>query len=105
MLETVKNVMANLAAPTAGGFARSVAQGSVDVASRVGGLPEVVRDRETGLLVDNAAAAVAAAIGELAHDPALARRLGQAGRRAVIENFTLDHMVRRTMEVYQKVLS
>jgi glycosyltransferase involved in cell wall biosynthesis len=75
------------------------------VASRVGGLPEVVRDRETGLLVDNAAAAVAAAIGELAHDPALARRLGQAGRRAVIENFTLDHMVRRTMEVYQKVLS
>ena len=75
------------------------------VASRVGGLPEVVRDRETGLLVDNAPAAVAAAIGELARDPALARRLGQAGRRAVIENFTLDHMVRHTMEVYRKVLS
>jgi hypothetical protein len=75
------------------------------VASRIGGLPEVVRDGETGLLVDNAPAAVAAALGELARDPALARRLGQAGRRAVIENFTLDHMVRRTMEVYRKVLS
>jgi len=75
------------------------------IASRVGGLPEVVRDRETGLLVDNAPAAVAAALGELAGDPAFAHRLGQAARRAVIENFTVDHMVRRTMEVYQEVLS
>ena len=75
------------------------------IASRVGGLPEVVRDRETGLLVDNAPAAVAAAIGELAGDPAFARRLGQAARRAVIEDFTVDRMVRRTMEVYRKVLS
>ena len=75
------------------------------IASRVGGLPEAVRDRETGLLVDNDAPAVAAAIAELARDPDLARRLGQAARRAVIENFTVDRMVRCTMEVYQKVLS
>jgi hypothetical protein len=75
------------------------------IASRVGGLPEVVRDRETGLLVENTPAAVAAAILELARDPEFARRLGQAARRAVVENFTVDHMVRRTMEVYQKVLS
>jgi hypothetical protein len=75
------------------------------VASRVGGLPEIVRDRETGLLVDNEPRAVASAIAELVRDPALARRLGQAARRAVVENFTPDHMVRRTMEVYRKVLS
>jgi len=75
------------------------------IASRVGGLPEVVRDRETGLLVENAPAAVAGAILELAGDPEFARRLGQAARRWVIENFTVDQMVRRTMEVYRKVLS
>ena len=75
------------------------------IASRVGGLPEAVRHRETGLLVDNEPAAVAAAIAELARDPDLARQLGRAARRAVIENFTVDRMVRRTMEVYQKVLS
>ena len=75
------------------------------IASRVGGLPEVVRDRETGLLVENAPAAVAAALVQLAGDPAFARRMGQAARRAVIENFTVDHMVRRTMEVYHEVLS
>jgi starch synthase len=75
------------------------------IASRVGGLPEVVRDRETGLLVKNAPAAVAAALVQLAGDPAFARRMGQAARRAVIENFTVDRMVRRTMEVYHEVLS
>ena len=75
------------------------------IASRVGGLPELVRDGETGLLVENDPRAVAAALAELAGHPELARRMGQAGRRAVIENFTVDHMVRRTMEVYRQVLS
>src|SRR5208283_1832843 len=75
------------------------------IASRAGGLPEVVRHRETGLLVDNHPGAVAAAIAELSSDLALARRLGQNARLTVLENFTVDHMVRRTMEVYKKVLS
>jgi glycosyltransferase involved in cell wall biosynthesis len=55
--------------------------------------------------VENSPAAVAGAILELARDPEFARRLGQGARRAVVENFTVDHMVRRTMEVYQKALS
>ncbi|MGD0666737.1 MAG: glycosyltransferase family 4 protein [Bryobacteraceae bacterium] len=75
------------------------------IASRVGGLPEVIRDRETGLLVKNEPPLVAAALAELAADPAFGRRLGRAARQAVIENFTVDHMVRRTMDVYHKVLS
>jgi hypothetical protein len=73
------------------------------VASRIGGLPEVIRDRENGLLVENRAEAVAAAIRELAGDPELARRLGDAGRKTVMDGFTVDHMVRRTMEVYRQV--
>lgn len=75
------------------------------IASRVGGLPEIVRHRETGLLVENTAASVSEAIRELTENPLLARTLGQAGRRAVVERFTLPHMVRRTMEVYTEALS
>ena len=74
------------------------------VASKVGGLPEIVRHRENGLLVDNVAAEIAAAIRELRDNPGLARRLGAAGRRTVIERFTVDRMVRRTIEVYRQVL-
>jgi glycosyltransferase involved in cell wall biosynthesis len=75
------------------------------VASHVGGLPEIVRDGETGLLVENDAESIAQAIRRLRGDPELARRLGAAGRRAVIERFTVEHMVRRTIEVYRQVLA
>ncbi len=75
------------------------------IASRVGGLPEAVRHRETGLLVENKAESIAAAIRELKENPELARRLGEAGRRAVREGFTVQHMVHRTIEVYRQALS
>jgi glycosyltransferase involved in cell wall biosynthesis len=75
------------------------------IASRMGGLLEVIRHGETGLLVENDAYAIAAAMRELLAKPAWARQLGAAARRAVAEHFTVDHMVRRTMEIYQKVLS
>jgi hypothetical protein len=74
------------------------------IASKVGGLPEIVQHRRTGLLVDNDAAQIAAAIRELRDDPESARRLGEAARQRVIENFSVDHMVRRTMEIYRQVL-
>ena len=48
---------------------------------------------------------IAAAIRELLASPALAHRLGDAARRDVLERFTVDHMVRRTMEVYRRVLA
>ena len=75
------------------------------VASRVGGLPEIVRHRENGLLVENRAEAIAAAIREVLDDPPFARRLALAGRHTVEERFTLEHMVRGAMEVYRRVLS
>ena len=75
------------------------------VASRTGGLPEIVRHGQTGLLVENRAEAIAAAIRTLLDDPALALRMGAAARRTVVERFTVEAMVRRTMEVYRQVLS
>ena len=73
------------------------------IASNVGGLPEVVEHGETGLLVG--AEQIAGAIGRLRSDPAYAWRLGAKGRQRVMENFTVDRMVRRTMEIYRQVLS
>jgi glycosyltransferase involved in cell wall biosynthesis len=73
------------------------------IASNVGGLPEVVEHGETGLLVE--AEEIADAICRLRSDPAYAWRLGAKGRQRVMENFTVDHMVRRTMEIYRQVLS
>jgi hypothetical protein len=87
------------------GVLLAMAAGVPVVASNVGGLPEIIRHGENGLLVDNTPQAIAAAIGKLTGDPAFARRIGDAARRTVIERFTVDHMVRRTMEVYRQVLS
>ena len=59
------------------------------VASRIAGLPEVVREGETGLLCTwNDDAAFIAAIDRLLADPALRRSMGQAGRRHVRERFS-----------------
>jgi glycosyltransferase involved in cell wall biosynthesis len=75
------------------------------VASRVGGLPEIIRHGHNGLLVENQAEAIAAAIRELLDDASLARRLGLAGRNTVMERFTVEHMIRGAMEAYRQVLS
>lgn len=75
------------------------------IASRVGGLPEIVRHGETGLLVENTAASVTAAIRDLQADPVRRRKMGEAARRAVIDRFTIDNMVRTTMECYKEAVS
>ena len=86
------------------GVLLAMSAGAAVVASNTGGLREVVRHGENGLLVENDPAAIAAAIRELRGDPALRRRMGEAARRTVIERFTVDQMVRRTIEVYRQVL-
>jgi glycosyltransferase involved in cell wall biosynthesis len=83
----------------------AMAAGVPVIASNVGGLPEAIRDGENGLLVENSAEAFAAAMKMLLDDPPYARRLGQEARRTIAAQFTVDHMVRRTMEVYRQVLA
>ncbi len=82
----------------------AMAAGVPVIASKVGGLPEIVRHGETGLLVENDAGAIAAAIRQLAGDRGLAERMGAAGRKRVMENFMVEQMVRRTIEVYRQVI-
>ena len=68
--------------------AEAAACGLPVVATRASSLPEVVTDGETGLLVDvDDPPALAAALDRLLRDPALADRLGAAGRRRTVELF------------------
>jgi hypothetical protein len=83
----------------------AMAAGVAVIASDVGGLPEAIRDGENGLLVENRPEAIADALTKLLADPAYARALGHAARQTVAERFTVDRMVRRTMEVYRQVLA
>ena len=74
------------------------------VASRTGGIPEVVDDGVTGLLVPpRDHAALAAAIVRLLKDEALRGRMGDAGLARVSERFTVDRMVAGTAAVYARV--
>jgi starch synthase len=90
------------------------------VATQVGGIPEVVIDGETGLLVPFRAAdgagggepleprrlayGLAEAINALLDDPAWAAELGRAGRRRAEENFSWRGVAERTAQVYAEVL-
>ena len=47
---------------------------------------------------------MAAAIGDYARDPALARRHGRAGRQVVLQRFSLDRMIEAYRQVYDGVL-
>jgi len=75
------------------------------VASKVGGLTEAVVDGQTGLLVENAAGAIADAVNRLTGDRELASRMGEAGRQRILEQFTIEHMVQRTLQNYEEVLT
>lgn len=83
----------------------ALAHGVPVIASRVGGLPEIVLDGVTGILVDNDPAEIAAAVARLAADRELAARLGAAGRRMVEERFTIERTAAATLEAYRRVLS
>jgi starch synthase len=88
----------------------AMACGTAVVASRVGGIPEVVVHEETGLLVDLDPAApgdfeagLAAAIDRVVADPQLARRMGQAGRARAVDEFGWDTVAARTVDLYSQV--
>jgi alpha-maltose-1-phosphate synthase len=80
----------------------AMACGTPVVASAVGGIPEVVVDGETGLLVPPGDPGIlAAALGRLLADPARGARLGTAGRRRVEERFSWERIAERTIAVYE----
>jgi glycosyltransferase involved in cell wall biosynthesis len=84
----------------------AMAAGLPVVASAVGGVPEIVAHGATGLLVPPGdAAALAEALEQLLADPALRRRLGEAGRERVRERFDLTELRRAHVELYARELA
>ncbi len=76
------------------------------VAAAVGGVPEVIEPGRTGLLVaPHDAAGLGAAAAGLARDPALRRRLSEAGSRDARARFGLDRMVRDIVALYQELVA
>jgi glycosyltransferase involved in cell wall biosynthesis len=75
--------------------------GTPVIASRIGGIPDIVEDGVSGLLVPPGDAdALAAALRQVRDDPALARRLGEGGRRRLREQFSWPAIVQRWLDVY-----
>lgn len=71
------------------------------VASRVGGIPEVVVDGETGLLIEPGdVPGLAAALASLMDDPARSQRIGTQGQQHVQDHFSVDRMVAQYQALY-----
>ncbi len=75
------------------------------VASRTGGIPEIIKHEETGLLVEpRDAAGLHTAIARLLDDPGFAKQLASAGNALALGEFSVDHTVERTLRVYRDMI-
>ena len=79
----------------------AMASGTPVVCSRIGGVPEIVRDGETGFLVrPGDVGELHERLSQLLADRRLAERLGRTGREWVLERFTWETCARRCLEAY-----
>jgi glycosyltransferase involved in cell wall biosynthesis len=83
----------------------AMAAGLPVVSTAVGGVPELVREGETGLLVPSGdAAALARALQALVDDPARREAMGKAARQHAVAHFDIRHTVRQYEALYERLL-
>ena len=84
----------------------ALAAGRPVVATRVGGVPDVVRDGEDGFLVEPGATDdLADRLARLARDPALRERMGKQGREHVLSRYAVDRLVDDVDRLYRSLLA
>jgi glycosyltransferase involved in cell wall biosynthesis len=84
----------------------AMAAGVPVVASRAGGIPEVVQDGRTGLLTaPGDPQSLASAVERMLDDSSLARRTACIAREEVAREFTVDRMIEKTVDVYERLLA
>ena len=71
------------------------------VASKVGGIPEIVTDGEDGILLENNREAIDAAVRKILENPVL---YGRHARQKIVDRFQEGRMVEETLKVYRKLL-
>jgi glycosyltransferase involved in cell wall biosynthesis len=83
----------------------ALAAGKPVVATRVGGVPDVVRDEIDGFLVEPGdVEALADRLARLARDPALRERMGQSGRARVLPRYAVERLIDDVDRLYQALL-
>ena len=83
----------------------AAARGKAVVAGRSGGIPDAVEEGVTGVLVDpTAPAAIADELARLMQDGEMASRMGQAGRRRVLDEYNWDHAAAQVRAVHEEFL-
>lgn len=81
-----------------------MALGKPVVGTNVGGIPELIRDKETGLIVEQTPEALSAAIIGLLEDPAGRAAMGEAGQARVRDCFSVDRMTTNFELLYREML-
>lgn len=92
------------------GLARAIIEamsyGVPPVVTNSGGSPELVKDRDSGLVVPiKDSAALAVAFETLYRDPSLRRRLGDAARQRIATDFTNEATIRQTLRLYEELVA
>jgi glycosyltransferase involved in cell wall biosynthesis len=83
----------------------ALAAGRPVVATRVGGVPDVVREGEDGFLVEaGATEELAQRLAQLARDPGLRKRMGEQGRARVLPRYAVERLVDDVDRLYRELL-
>jgi glycosyltransferase involved in cell wall biosynthesis len=84
----------------------AMASGTPVLATRIGGIPEVVDDGRTGILVEpGSSAQLAQGIKSVIHDDVLLQQMGIEGRRRVVEKFSWEKTVDTLLQYYGEIVS